>query len=135
MNIIIKIIAAFLAPFTLTLLFLLYNITVRMMNGYSLNFTFDGIGFFIIYMYALPVYLFIGIPISLIIERFHKGIKWINYSLGGIAGGLFLLFINRNSNLQDLEDTLFLWLAAGLSYYASFALLEKPVQKLRNKKE
>ncbi len=137
MKVILKVPAAFLAPFILCFFFLLYNIIADIIVSNSLNtyFTLAGqiLGVFLIYIYALPIYLLIGIPISLIIERVNKGVRWINYSLGGMAGGLFLYFMN--SNLQDLDGTFFLMAAAGLSYYFSLVFLEKLVQILRNKED
>lgn len=140
MNIMFKITASFFAPFVLSSFFLLYNVIFDMIHNYSFKFVFEGIGFgfFIIYIFALPAYLFIGVPISLIIERINEGIQWINYSLAGIAGGLILVFIINKSSLQELDDILgafFLWAAAGLSYYISLVILEKLVQKLRNREE
>lgn len=64
--------------------FLLYNIIADIIVSNSLNtyFTLTGqiLGVFLICIYALPIYLLIGVPISLIIERVNKGVRWINYS-------------------------------------------------------
>lgn len=71
MKVILKVPAAFLAPFILCFFFLLYNIIADIIVSNSLNtyFTLAGqiLGVFLIYIYALPIYLLIGIPISLII--------------------------------------------------------------------
>ena len=137
MNILLKVTAAFLAPFIFTLFFILYSIIFDVINGYSPNFNVEGVWFFIVYLYTLPAYLLIGVPISLIIERINKGIQWINYSLAGMVGGLIFSFIINNGSLplDNIHVTFVVWATAGLSYYVSLVTLKKLVQKLRNKEE
>lgn len=132
-NILLKITVAFLAPFIFTLFSILYSIIFDIINGYSPNFNVKGVWFFIFYLYTLPAYLLIGVPISLIIERINKGIQWINYSLAGLVGGPIVAFIINNNGLHGIDDipvAFLAWVTAGLSYYVSLVILEKLVQYL-----
>lgn len=137
MNLILKITVAFLAPFILSLFLILYDMILGVINGYSTNFNFEAVWFFVFYLYALTAFLIIGVPISLIIERINKGIQWINYSLAGMVGGLIFSFIINNGSLplDNIHVTFVVWATAGLSYYVSLVTLKKLVQKLRNKEE
>src|SRR5690625_7698245 len=110
-NILLKITVAFLAPFIFTLFSILYSIIFDIINGYSPNFNVKGVWFFIFYLYTMPAYLLIGVPISLIIERINKVIQWINYYLTGLHGGPNGAYSINNNGLQFIDEILVALLA------------------------
>lgn len=115
----LKFIAAFLAPFVLSLFFILYNLfNLIFIHNRPLSFSIDG--FLLVYIFALPAYLLIGVPASIIIERINKGIRWLNYSLAGVIGGLIVIFINSS---QDYKTAL-AHSVAGFSFYCTPRILE-----------
>jgi len=135
----LKVIAAFLAPLVLSLFFILYNLLSMLLKNGSLNDSFyiSFEGFFVVYIFALPAYLFIAIPASLIIERINKGIRWLNYILAGVIGGGIVILINTVNSMQDFIytiDSLLAYMAAGFSFYVTLVILEMLTQKFQSKK-
>jgi hypothetical protein len=128
----LKVIAAFLAPFVLSLFFGLYNLVNLMItyNG-SLTFSIDGLLF--VYIYALPAYLFIAVPASIAIEYINKGIRWVNYTLAGLIGGLIVVFLNTNSTQGFVFPVEYavVYMIAGFSFYVTLKLLEMLEDKLQ----
>ncbi len=102
------------------------------MEGYNLHFTTDPALAVLLYMLALLFFVFIGIPISLIIERMNKGTRWINYSLAGIFIGLIISIFNGIEGLDVSLVSYLPWAYAGFSFYIVLVALEKLTLKLRN---
>jgi len=128
----LKVIAVFLAPLVLSLFFILYNLLSMPLKNGSLNISFEG--FFVVYIFALPAYLFIAIPASLIIEHMNKGIRWLNYILAGIIGGGIVIFINTMHSMQDFVytlDSILAYMAAGFSFYVTLVISEMVEQKFQ----
>lgn len=124
--------SSFIAPFVFFFFFYLYNVTSRLMEGYNLHFTTDPALSVLLYMLALLFFVFIGIPISLIIERMNKGTRWINYSLAGIFIGLIISIFNGIEGLDVSLVSYLPWAYAGFSFYIVLVALEKLTLKLRN---
>lgn len=76
----------------------------------------------------MPVYLLFGVPVSIMIEKINKGIRWLNYSLAGVVGGLIIMFINST---QDYMTAL-AYSVAGFSYYWTLRVLELIEGNLQN---
>jgi|SRR5690625_309881 len=130
----LKIFAAFLAPVVLTIYFILYHLfRMILVHQFSLSFSFDG--FFFVYIYAFPAYLLIAVPVSMVIERINKGIRWINYTLAGLLGGLIVVFINAVNSSQGFVFTMgwaIMYMTAGFSFYIALRILEKIDDRLQN---
>jgi len=125
----LKVFAAFLAPVILILFFTVYNLFSMMLtNRFSISFSFEG--FFFVYIVAFPVYLFIAVPVSIIIERIGRDIRWINYMLAGLIAGCILVFINSMDNSDGFVITC---IHDGRPFfYADLRLFELLDQKLLN---
>lgn len=128
----LKVIAAFLAPFVLSLFFGIYNIfNFIITNNGSLTFSIDG--FLFVYIFALPAYLFIAVPTSIAIEFFDKGIRWVNYTLAGLLGGVIVVFLNTD-NTRDFVypvEVALEYMITGFSFYVTLKILEMLDHKLQ----
>jgi hypothetical protein len=127
----LKVIAAFLAPFILSIFLILYQlirIIVTLDGSASLHLS----GFLFVYIYALPAYLLLGVPASILIERLNKGIRWVNYALAGALGGIVVVFLNAINHsiafVYSLES-IFFYMLAGFAFYVTLKLLEILEQK------
>lgn len=127
-----KFVAAFLAPIVLSLFFVIYNL-VHFIFIYNDLPSFSLDGFLFVYIYALPVYLLFGVPVSIIIEKINKGIRWLNYSLAGVVGGLIIVLIN-STEINSTQDymTALAYSVAGFSYYCTLRVLELIESNLQN---
>ncbi|KKE79455.1 hypothetical protein NSA56_18015 [Oceanobacillus caeni] len=132
----LKVIAAFLAPFVLSFFFILYNLLGMILSNDPLTFSFGGFSF--VYIFALPAFLFIAVPASFIIERVNKGVRWLNYILAGIIGGGIVIFINTVNSNQDFvytPDAIVAYMLAGFSFYLTILILEILEQKFQNNED
>ncbi|WP_164216085.1 hypothetical protein [Virgibacillus sp. YIM 98842] len=131
----LKVFAAFLAPFILMIFFSLFNVFSMILSGnYSISFSLSG--FLYVYIFAFPAYLLMGVPVSVIIERINLGLRWFHYSLAGAFAGFVLVFINSVGNSQGFVFT-FEWaityMVAGFSFYTALRGLEILDERLQNK--
>src|SRR5699024_237458 len=132
---IIKFIAAFIAPLALTLFLMIYNvITMAFTKSVTMEFTIKSIGegLLLIYIYALPFYLIVAVPVSVIIERINKGIRWGNYLVAGLLAGIVIVLLNSNNKSFEaapLIETIFIYMMAGLAFYFVLKILEFIEQK------
>lgn len=110
--------------------FAIYNIVVAIINSHPIS--FGGLSW--VYIYSLPVYIFIGIPCSFIIERINIGYQWINYVLIGFLIGMILNgFSILNGEIDPLEWDIVWWYGiAAFAYYASLNILKWIDNKLRS---
>src|SRR5699024_2730461 len=91
-----------------------------------------GEGLLLIYIYALPFYLIVAVPVSVIIERINKGIRWVNYLVAGLLTGIVIVLLNTNDkSFEDgpLIETIFIYMMAGLVFYYVLKILEFNEQK------
>lgn len=124
----LKFIAAFSAPFVLSLFFIKYNLfNLIFIHNRPLSFSIDG--FLLVYIFTLPAYLLIGVPASIIIERINKGMRCLNYSLAEIIGELIVIFINST---QDYKSAL-AYSMAGFSFYCILRILELIDHSIKNR--
>ena len=133
----LKVIATFLAPFVLSLFIGIYNIfnLIITHNG-SLTFSIDG--FLIVYIFALPAYLFIAVPASIAIEYINKGTRWVNYTLAGLIGGVIVVFLNTVNSTQDFVfpvEYAIAYMIAGFSFYVTLKILEVLEHKLQGRED
>lgn len=135
-----KVIAAFIAPVIVFIWYSAYTLVTYQ------GFVFDGIlnlsdhlfsTIFIVYIYALPAYLFIAAPISLFIEYCNKGIRWMNYCLAGIVGGFIVLLVYPGNNIDEFRFTtgfVISYMLMGFSFYISLRWVEIKDKKLQKGK-
>ncbi|MBM7631076.1 hypothetical protein [Geomicrobium sediminis] len=121
----LKIFAAILSPFVFSLLIGIYQIPKFILNSTFPSFPLDSY-YLIFLIYALPAYLLLAVPASFIIEHINKGIRWVNYSVAGVLGGLMIYFVNNS----PIDWEILLYLLAGLSFYVSLKVLE--ISKRKN---
>lgn len=88
--------------------------------------SFGGLGF--VYIYALPVYLLLAVPVSLIIDKINPKWKIRYYAVAGLFGGILvvLLFSVVGTNDFDLDIKMgVVYMIAGIAFYLSEMLLKK----------
>src|SRR5699024_9940033 len=138
---IIKFIAAFIAPLALTLFLMIYNvITMAFTKSVTMEFTIEsiGVGLLLIYIYALPFYLIVAVPVSVIIERINKAIRWVNYLVARLLACIVIVLLNSNNKSFEaalLIETIFIYMMAGLVFYYVLKILEFIDQTGKFKKE
>ncbi|MCG7335067.1 hypothetical protein MHZ95_07235 [Sporosarcina sp. ACRSM] len=106
--------------------------------GFSETFVF-------VILYAGPVYLLAGLPISILIDKlaakFQRNSKWKRYffgfglySLAGtLVGALLLILLNQNANLFDVIPFSICCLVASNLYYHLLLLVSKIDLVLNNR--
>lgn len=120
---------------------MIYNvITMAFTKSVTMEFTIKSIGegLMLIYIYALPFYLIVAVPVSVIIERINKGIRWVNYLVAGLLTGIVIVLLNTNDNSFEagpLIETIFIYMMAGLVFYYVLKILEFIDQTGKFKKE
>src|SRR5699024_12804776 len=123
-------IAAFIAPLALTLFLMIYNvITMAFTKSVTMEFTIKSIGegLLLIYIYALPFYLIVAVPVSVIIDRINKWFRWVNYLVAGLLAGIVIVLLNSNDKSFEAAhfiETLFIYMMAGLVVYYGFNIFE-----------
>src|SRR5699024_7876472 len=125
----------------LTLFLMIYNvITMAFTKSVTMEFTIKsiGVGLLLIYIYALPFYLIVAVPVSVIIERINKGIRLLNYLVDGLLGCIVIVLLNSNNKSFEaapLIEMISIYMMAGLIFYYVFKILELINQTGKFKKE
>ncbi|WP_142303633.1 hypothetical protein [Evansella halocellulosilytica] len=80
------------------------------------------------YIYALPVYLLLAVPVSIIIDKINPKWKIPYYAIAGLFGGILvvLLFSVVGTNDFDFDIKMGVgYMIAGIAFYLSEMLLKK----------
>src|SRR5699024_11488244 len=104
-------------------------ITMAFTKSVTMEFKIKSIfeGLMLIDIYALPFYLIVAVPVSVIIERINKGIRWVNYLVAGLLTGIVIVLLNTNDKSFEagpVIETIFIYMKAGLVYYYILKILE-----------
>src|SRR5699024_807474 len=108
---------------------MIYNvITMAFTKSVTMEFTIKsiGVGLLLIYIYALPFYLIVAVPASVIIERINKGIRWVNYLVAGLLADIVIVMFNsknRSFVAALLIETFFIYMKAELVFYYVLKIL------------
>src|SRR5699024_5963746 len=120
---------------------MIYNvITMAFTKSVTMEFTIKSIceGLMLIYIYALPFYLSVAVPVSVIIERSNKGIRWVNYLVARLLTGIVIVLLNTNDNSCEagpLIETIVIYMMAGRVFYDVLKILDFIDQTGKFKKE
>src|SRR5699024_8888718 len=120
---------------------MIYNvITMAFTKSVTMEFTIKSIGegLLLIYIYALPFYLIVEVPVSCIIGWINQWIRCVNYLVAGLLAGILIVLLNSNDKSFEaapLIETIFIYMMAGLVFYYVLKILEFIDQTGKFKKE
>ncbi len=123
---IVKLLSAVLSPLTFYIILILLEIIKSIVIRSSIVISFGGLGF--VYIYALPVYLLLAVPVSIIIDKINPKWKIPYYAIAGLFGGILvvLLFSVVGTNDFDFDIKMGVgYMIAGIAFYLSEMLLKK----------
>lgn len=105
-----RVLASVTAPILIYLFLVIHGVIVYTIYSLELPPIFSLADFLTIYFISFAFFFFIGIPLSLIIDKI-KGIRGINYSLAGGVIGVILMIKNNieSSRFSGDVDSLLIY--------------------------
>ncbi|WP_247107423.1 hypothetical protein [Halalkalibacter sp. APA_J-10(15)] len=106
---------------------------VTFFRGEPLSFDFFFSEFvIIIYMFTLPIYLLLGIPFSMLMDKLNPNWKIIYYAIAGVIAGVIINILSNQSipNLQFDIQTVYPFMIAGIAFYIADIIIKNIVQRL-----
>ncbi|MFB4158893.1 hypothetical protein ACE1TF_03315 [Geomicrobium sp. JSM 1781026] len=129
----LKVFAAVVSPIVFYFILSILDWAKEMLIYNSLP-TLSLEAFFIVYVFSLPAFLLIALPISIILDRIPYGLRWVNYMLSGLVGGVIVVVFNVLRGVENLDISLEWvvgYMIAGGAFYCSLRLLETFDERLQ----